>query len=78
MKRYGNLSGNSGVSAYHLGRGWIQVRFKDDRIYKYTAKSVGRKHLDAMKRLAEAGEGLSSYISTHSEVREGHEPLPEE
>ncbi len=73
MKRYVNQSGNSGVTAYEHGRDWIKVRFQDERIYEYTAKGVGRKHLKEMKRLADAGSGLSAYISEHPEVRDGYE-----
>jgi hypothetical protein len=63
MKRYGNLSGNSGVLAYETGPDWIDVKFVDGRIYLYTYVSAGQWHVAAMKRLAARGKGLSGYIS---------------
>jgi hypothetical protein len=65
MKRYGNLSGNSGVTAYEIGGDFIEVRFVDGAVYVYTYASAGRRHVEAMKRLARAGAGLSTYISRH-------------
>ncbi|MGV3661025.1 MAG: hypothetical protein ACO1TE_12630 [Prosthecobacter sp.] len=72
MEPYGHLNRDSGVTAFDLGKGWIRVRFQDGTVYEYTAASVGRRHLSQMKRLAEAGHGLSTYISTHPEVRDGY------
>jgi hypothetical protein len=63
MKRYGNLSGNSGVLAYEFGSDWIEIKFLDGRIYLYTYESAGQWHVASMKRLAEAGKGLSGYVS---------------
>ncbi|RFU46236.1 hypothetical protein [Paraburkholderia sp. DHOC27] len=72
MKRYRNLSGNSGVVAYETGDDFIQVRFRHGVTYWYTAASVGPKHLAAMKQLALRGQGLSTYISTYPEVSAGY------
>ena len=47
------------------------VRYQDGRAYRYTHASTGAAHVREMKRLAEAGEGLSTYISQH--VRERYE-----
>ncbi len=66
MKRYGNLSGESGVVAYELAERSIRVRFaRSDRIYEYSHASAGPAHVAEMKRLARAGRGLSTYISQH-------------
>ncbi len=72
MKPYRNLSGDSGVSAFEHGPGWINVQFKEGATYEYTAAGVGRRHLSQMKRHADAGRGLSTYISRHPEVRDGY------
>lgn len=71
MKPYRNLSGDSGVAGYELGRNFIGVRFRSGEEYRYEAGRIGRKHLDAMRQLAEAGKGLATYINAHPEVREG-------
>jgi hypothetical protein len=70
MKRYGNLSGNSGVMSYEDGADFIKVRFIDGAVYLYTCASTGRRHVETMKRLAHAGAGLSTYISRH--IREAY------
>lgn len=71
MKTYRNLSGRSGVTAYELGAGRIAVEFVDGARYLYTERSAGKRHIARMQRLAQAGRGLSSYISRH--VRDGYE-----
>lgn len=63
MKRYKNLSGDSGVVAYALGSDYIEVRFRDGPIYTYTYEKPGREDVERMKALAKAGRGLSTYVS---------------
>jgi len=66
MKRYLDLSGDSGVVAYELRPDAIKVKFRgSDRVYVYSHASAGATHVARMKRLAEAGKGLSTYISRH-------------
>jgi hypothetical protein len=65
MPRYANLSGRSGVLAYTLGADAIEVTFVGGERYRYTRRSVGAAHLRQLIALAEAGRGLSSYISRH-------------
>jgi hypothetical protein len=66
MQRYRNLAGDSGVVAYAIAPTSIRVKFVgSDRIYEYSHASAGKTHVDAMKRLAQAGRGLSTYISRH-------------
>lgn len=65
MKRYRNLSGHSGVVAYAIDEEAIRVKFRDGATYEYTHASAGPAHVEAMKKLAVAGRGLSSYISRH-------------
>ena len=64
MKRYGNLSGNSGVVAYELLPGRIVVQFQDGWKYEYTERSAGKAAIATMHRAAVAGRGLSSFIAT--------------
>ncbi|WP_243042111.1 hypothetical protein [Dyella sedimenti] len=63
MKRYRNLSGNSGVAGFESGEGFIRVRFVDDGTYEYTDDTPGHLHVKNMQALAEAGLGLATYIS---------------
>lgn len=63
MKPYRNRSGKSGVAAYESGEGFIRVRFVHDGTYEYTDTRPGRLHVSNMQKLAEAGIGLSTYIS---------------
>ncbi len=63
MKRYRNLSGDSGVAAYQAGQGFILVRFVGGETYAYTDQATGPEHVRNMQQLAEAGRGLSTYIS---------------
>ena len=64
MKRYKNVSGDSGVVAYELRSGAIIVQFKDGWKYEYTDQSAGPAAIATMHRLATSGRGLSSFIST--------------
>ncbi len=63
MKRYKNLSGDSGVIAYEIGNDSISIQFVDGCVYLYTYQSAGRDNIEHMKSLAIAGQGLSSFIS---------------
>jgi len=63
LRPYRNRSGRSGVSAYAIGRGFILVHFVRDGTYEYTDAKPGQMHVRNMQMLAEAGIGLSTYIS---------------
>jgi hypothetical protein len=64
MRAYGNHKGNSGVSAYKIGSSYIDVRFVDGPVYRYTYASAGKENVEHMKLLAKEGQGLSTFIST--------------
>jgi len=65
MRRYGNLSGTSGVTAYEIGSDFITVEFRDGSTYSYTNSITGLSNIEIMKRLAAKGSGLSTFISRH-------------
>ena len=65
MPAYRNASGNSGVITYEVGENSITVRFRDGSIYLYDHRKPGIEAVNRMKSLAERGEGLNSYISSH-------------
>ena len=71
MKKYLNISGKSGVLSYEIGKDYIAILFiGEPSTYVYSHAVTGRRHVEKMKRLAEAGSGLSTYISQHAEVRD--------
>lgn len=63
MKKYENLSGESGVIGYEIEQGSITVYFRDGSIYLYTNTIPGPEDVIEMQRLAESGRGLNSFIS---------------
>lgn len=63
MKRYQNLSGNSGVIAYECGSDHIALQFQDGSVYEYDHTRPGRKHVERMKALALSGRGLTTYLN---------------
>lgn len=71
MKRYKNLSGNSGILAYDTGKDLIRVKFSDNEIYVYTWKNPGKALVEKMKTLAEKGKGLATFINKY--VRENYD-----
>jgi len=71
MKRYLNLGGDSGIEAYRIEDDAICIQFVNSGTYTYTSESVGIVHLENMKRLALAGEGLNEYINRNREIYKG-------
>lgn len=65
MKPYKNLSGNSGVAAYEIGEDYIKVKFRDGDVYLYNYSVTGKFNVERMKKLAEEGKGLSTFISRY-------------
>ena len=65
MKRYKDIAGNSGVTAYDITPESISVEFNHDAVYRYTYTSAGKRNIEKMKQLADEGKGLSTYISQH-------------
>ena len=62
MEIYKNLAGDSGVAAYEIGNTWIRVTFDTGAQYLYTYESAGAHNIETMKKLAEDGHGLNSFI----------------
>lgn len=63
MTKYKNLSGNSGVYSYEYGNDYIRVEFTSGGRYLYTDSVTGSENVSCMKELADAGEGLATFIS---------------
>ena len=64
MRVYRDIDNDSGVTAYDYGDDFIVVRFKTGIEYTYTYKSAGRNNIEMMKRHADSGDGLNSFINT--------------
>ena len=71
MIRYKNHTGNSGILAYEIGDDWIIILFQGRGKYLYTHHSNGRTHIEAMKKLAQQGAGLATYVNKY--VRDKYE-----
>ncbi|MER2511417.1 MAG: hypothetical protein ABTQ25_03180 [Nitrosomonas ureae] len=69
MTPYRDTDGNSGIQAFDSWPDWIRIQFKKGGVYEYRASHIGLVHLEALKRLAAAGSGLSTYINQHTEVK---------
>lgn len=74
MKTYQNIGGDSGIVAYDYDSDSITVHFKHGGNYRYSSAGIGASHLAELKRLADSGDGLNSYINTHPEVKKGYDP----
>ena len=71
MKPYKNLSNESGIARYEILANGIRVQWDSGAVYFYSEESTGIEHIAEMKRLAEKGRGLATYINQH--VRENYE-----
>jgi len=71
MPRYRNLDGDSGVLRYETTPDSITLTFANGKRYLYSAARPGRPAVARMKALAQAGRGLSTFVSQH--VRDNYE-----
>ena len=69
MKKYKNLSGNSGVAAYEVAKDSVTIGFTTSAVYIYSNQSAGSGNIRQMKSLALAGKGLSTFIDKHVKER---------
>jgi hypothetical protein len=64
--RYANRSGEAGVELYAVEPKVLWVKFDRQPVpYPYSHRSAGRALVEQAKQLAEAGQGLTGFISTH-------------
>ena len=64
MKKYLNINGDSNVKCYEIGTDYIDVIFNGtDKKYRYSYNSAGKENVENMKKLAEIGNGLNSFIN---------------
>jgi transcriptional regulator CtsR len=62
---YRNLARNSPIRSYEFGPSLIRVWFEDGKGYEYDSRRPGGEHVNVMKRLAEDGRGLATYINKY-------------
>lgn len=62
---YSNGSGFSRIIAYEVGPDFLRVLFPGETAYTYSAASAGADNVAEMKRLAQSGEGLLTYINAN-------------
>ena len=65
LQRYANRHGDSGVTAYAIDDDAIAVEFAHGPVYVYTRRDIGARHFAALCAAAQAGRGLSTWISRH-------------
>ena len=63
FRRYSNKRGHSAITEYAALAKSIAVKFADGAVYLYDMDCPGPQHVERMKELARAGEGLYAYIS---------------
>ncbi len=64
MQRYADIDRDSGVMGFDINDTSITVYFKKTtRPYIYSYRKAGMHHVEQMKRLAVAGDGLNAYIN---------------
>jgi len=63
MEPYRDWDNDSGVRAFEISEGQIDIQFKTGAVYRYTSVSAGSANFDQMVALARAGEGLNNFIN---------------
>jgi hypothetical protein len=69
MERYKNLNGESGVHSYEIRDHSIVIEFTYGGKYLYDYEMPGKSEVEEMKRLAEVGTGLATYINQNVRKR---------
>lgn len=66
MERYRNSGRDSGVSSFEIGADYVTIKFSGSfRSYRYSYRKAGQNHEETMKRLAQSGSCLNSYINRY-------------
>jgi len=63
MQKYNDIDKDSNVDEFEIGEDYIAVKFFDGSSYTYTDASAGSQHIEEMKKLANANDGLNAYIN---------------
>lgn len=71
LEPYRNTEGGLGVVAYAISDDRITVELHTGQTLCFTYRSAGRAHVEHMKLLARAGDGLNRYL--YREAKGRHE-----
>lgn len=64
MRKYADLNNDSGVIGFKISATSITVWFDGSaKPYTYSYSLAGQHHVEKMKQLAIAGDGLNAYIN---------------
>ena len=63
MREYGNGNGNSGITGYEIGTDYIDIEFRNAKVYRYKEANIGRLNFLNMIVAAIIGSGLNSFIN---------------
>lgn len=69
MISYKNLGGNSNILGYEIGLTYIDVKFGNGLIYRFSNRSAGINNVNQMKILAEKGFGLNGFIKKNCNTK---------
>lgn len=70
MEKYADINNDSGVAGYEISATSITVWFKGAaRQYIYSYTVAGQYHVEKMKQLAIAGDGLNAYINYNVKLK---------
>jgi hypothetical protein len=69
MQPYKNVSGESGIVAFERGDNYIDIEFNGGSRYRYDYRVPGRREVETMKRLAQRGEDLATFINKYIRER---------
>ena len=66
MVSYKNLNGNSNVKCYNISENYIDIEFYNTPlVYRYSDVAPGIQVLNELKKLANQGYGLNSFINKY-------------
>jgi hypothetical protein len=63
MKPYKNFGGRGDIETYDSAPDSVTIAFSNGWKYRYTSASAGSDIIEQMKALADAGQGLGTFIN---------------
>ena len=63
MREYGKPNGKSGITAYEIGKDYMDIQFRNGKVYRYKKDNVGDLNFLNMVTAALIGCGLNSFIN---------------
>lgn len=67
MEIYKDINNDSGIYGFEINTTCITIWFHGaNRSYTYSYQSAGENRVEDMKRLAQEGDGLNSYIMRYA------------